>query len=302
MIKLYNLHVCLPCRDRLILTQKTIESIHYNFKQFKNINIYVFDNYSIPSPDRMMVFSKLLQSGKICYYSYDTAISTHNCFPKAVIFKRFTDMMNEKRFINQQRGVDLNCKDVYLLTDNDMIYGPRADEYFLTSLDIIEQKYPFINFLVKYPGGIPKAARDQSMYIDIQNKFKKTEEFKICMGGAGGGGGCWVMSHRMLNMIKWTDADILKVYGKFKMHDVITWRNIKSRQGSNSLYVAGIMPINSKENPLVIHMGGKVGSVCNALTNRKYGELKQRQKIKEEELLNISAIDIFNSHKHLDRW
>ena len=51
------LHVCLPCRDRLILTQKCIESIHMNFSRFDRINIYVFDNLSDSIPERFNLFS-----------------------------------------------------------------------------------------------------------------------------------------------------------------------------------------------------------------------------------------------------
>ena len=80
-----RLSVLLTARDRLVLTQKTIESINKSTTLFKEVNIYVFDNLSNPSPERFAIFSKLLKDGKIKYYSYDTMTSLTNCFAKAIV-------------------------------------------------------------------------------------------------------------------------------------------------------------------------------------------------------------------------
>ena len=63
-----RLYVIIPCRDRLILTQKCIESLWENSKLFNEIHIYVFDNKSDLDTDRFKIFQQLLKEGKIQYY------------------------------------------------------------------------------------------------------------------------------------------------------------------------------------------------------------------------------------------
>lgn len=290
------LHVCLPCRDRLILTQKCIESIHMNFSRFDRINIYVFDNLSDSIPERFNLFSKLLSQNKIHYYSYDTIHSIYKCFPKAVIFNKFIDMMSVSSEVNK----DPMIKNYYMLSDNDMLYGPNVDDYFISGLHFIENSYPHIRFLVKAPGGIPKVARQQGLTINI-NSMYNNRKFKTIISATGGGGGFWFMNFKMLSSLKWNLNELIQTKNKFKMHDVITWKKIKKEQGSTA-HVAGICPINPDKNPLVLHLGSKLGSICNSLTSNNYNQIKQQSKLKEEELKNISVSDLFEKYIHLGEW
>jgi len=90
------LYVMIPCRDRLYMTQKTIESIHKYSPVFKRISIYCFDNLSNMDNDRFSHFQRLLKEEKISYYSYDTSESLTNCFGKIITFQRWIQMMIQK--------------------------------------------------------------------------------------------------------------------------------------------------------------------------------------------------------------
>lgn len=297
----YNLHVCIPTRDRSILTFKSIQSIRENLTKFQSINIYVFDNLSSPEPKRFKTFVNLLNSGEIQYYSYDSLESTNRCFPKAVIFRRFIDMMKEKRFIKKRRGVDMGIKDMYILSDNDMIYGPRFDDHFISALDFVNSRYPSVHFLVKFPGGIPSRSRQQALSLDIDNIFDPKSKVKLHLASGGGGSGCWVMSDRMLDSVRWADDDILKVYGKYKQHDTITWALIRKKQ-NNAPYVCGVQFENEEKNPPLLHIGGKLGSICNSLTNNSYKNQKQQFEIKESELANMTISEILKRYRGLTKW
>ena len=88
-----KLSVMIPCRDRLILTKKCIDSIWKNSSIFNKIDIYVFDNNSDLNTERLSLFYNLLEDKKICHYSYDTPTSLHNCFGKATTFMRWCKTM-----------------------------------------------------------------------------------------------------------------------------------------------------------------------------------------------------------------
>jgi hypothetical protein len=210
-------------------------------------------------------------------------------------------MMREKHFVKKKRGLELNIKDMYILSDNDMIYGPGFDEYFISSLDYISSKYPYIFFLVKYPGGIPSRARELSKLVEIPNLYKSNTKIKIHLATGGGGSGCWVMDNAMLEKLRWSDADILKVFGKFKQHDTISWSLIRAKQNS-SPYVAGIEINNEEQNPVLVHMGGKFGSICNSLTNNKYNVEKKSFDVKESELEKMTIEQILHQYRGLVKW
>ena len=61
----YRLNVCMPIRDRTILTQKCIQSIYENSTQFNEINIYAFDNISELDGDRVDMMHSLLNKNLI---------------------------------------------------------------------------------------------------------------------------------------------------------------------------------------------------------------------------------------------
>ena len=117
-----KLSVMIPARDRTILTQKCIDSIWKNSSVFHKIDIYVFDNMSEITQDRIMLFMKMLKTKKICYYSYDTPTSSHNCFGKASTFMRWCQMMEvDHKLKLRLRDYELNYKHFYLLLDRSML-------------------------------------------------------------------------------------------------------------------------------------------------------------------------------------
>ncbi len=270
-------------------------------KRFKSINIYVFDNLSAGQPGRMRKFGRLLDEKKITYYSYDTGESTNRCFPKAVVFRRFIDMMQERFFIRRRKGIELDVKDMYILSDNDMIYGPGFDEYFIPALDFVGPRYPTIHFLVKVPGGIPTRARKQGHIVEVPNAFRKDHKIKLLLAQGGGGSGCWVMDNNMLKRVRWANEDILKVFGKFKQHDTITWALIRRNQRA-APYVCGVTIDEEPEKPVLLHMGGRVGSICNSLTNNRYTRERMQFELKEEELASMSVNEIIEKYRGLIVW
>ena len=273
----YNLNVCIPCRDRTVMTEKCIESIHQNTQRFDKVNIYVFDNLSNLTLERFTLFKELLEDKKIIHYSYDTVESTHRCFSKSIIFTRFIKMMNMKK---DAEGPPDN--EVYMLSDNDMLYGPKFDEYFISALEHVKNKNPQTHYLVNYPGGIMSSGRSPR---DISTKFKNifTEEVLEMRYSVLGGSGFWLADYNMLNKLAWGPDDFKQTKNKFKHHDTTTWNKIKRNMG-NSNYNAAV--IGPKDHPLVLHLGGFVGSACNILT--RYGEVGYDKRKKElEELERI---------------
>ncbi|MCK5018186.1 MAG: hypothetical protein KAS32_14110 [Candidatus Peribacteraceae bacterium] len=292
------LHVCLPSRDRPILTQKCIESIHSSTSKFDEVCIYVFDNLTDNLDNRFQIFSKLLKNKTISYYSYDTSESSNKCFPKAPIFRRFIHMMMEKTHLDKEIGK--NNKHYFMLSDNDMIYGPGWDAYFMTAADLLDNRNPTIHFLVRHIGGIPLSARNRAEYIKVPNRFSNDEIFEVCLANGGGGSGFWFMSEKMLPKLYWSIKDLKNTHDQFKRHDTTSWQSIKSKLGPSDPYVAGVVPIN-EEDPMVLHMGGIVGSMCNILNNKvtRNTYLVKRNELfpKESELESLSALEIYNKFK-----
>ncbi|MCK5020397.1 MAG: hypothetical protein KAS32_25400 [Candidatus Peribacteraceae bacterium] len=294
------LHVCLPSRDRPILTQKCIESINTSTSRFDKINIYVFDNLTDEFNDRFQIFANLMKDKKIAYYSQDTSESVTDCFPKAVIFRRFIHMMQEKIYLSKK--LDVQEKHYFMLSDNDMIYGPGWDQYFITAADLLDNRNPTIHFLVKFIGGIPLAARNRAEFIKTPNKFNPVEILDLCLANGGGGSGFWFMSEKMLPKLYWSIDDLKHTHGCFKKHDTTSWMTIKRKLGQNDPYVAGVVP-REESNPMVLHMGGVVGSMCNILQNTQTRGTYNKQRVnlfaKEIELENMSALEIYNKYKDL---
>lgn len=278
------LNVCLTCRDRNILTQKTIESIHENTKLFDKIKIYCFDNYSELDSERIEIFSNLLKDKKIHYYSYDTAESTNNHFPKAVIFNRWIDMVELESKLNDEETY-------YLLIDNDMILCPNWDEYFLSSVKLDLGVF----FFVPYPSGIrgvmtPSGVKKREI-ITVKSMFNK--EYKIITSQKGGSSGMWFMSKEQLNKLKWNKENFDETKDSFKKHDVTTWKKLRKEYGENYKYVAAIQTIS----PLVLHLGDAFGSICVPANRNQYHQnLKTKYKENEKVLKNMSIESIIEKY------
>lgn len=279
------LNVMIPCRERTNLTLKTIESIHKFNKRFSKIKIYCFDNLSVVSDERMLMFKRLLDSGKISYYSYDTSDSLYNCFGKVICFQRWVGMMKKELEIldivkraplSKKNPVSPNPeyfkeKHYYMLVDNDMIFCPDWDEYFISAA---EQCKESIHFIVKWPGGCPGASQRLIDRTTVKNLFSdKGETFQLANDYIGGASGMWFMTRKMLLRHEWENIDIASTYGKFKKHDSKTWEIINRRnRGHRINYVARVIHPNPKEKPLLLHLGGIVGSMCNSLTKNQFDQ------------------------------
>lgn len=292
-----DLFVCLPTRDRIILTQKTIDSLLSFSSVFKNIHIYVFDNLSCTNKERILYFYQLLEEGKIKYYSHDTSVSLTNCFGKSVIFERWLNMMMNDYNIKQSKMLD--NKNYYLLIDNDVIVGPNWDKYFLSASEFIETsgKEKLLYFFIQYPGGVPKIHRDKifTKYI-VQNKYLNNKNYELTSYGSGGGSGFWFMNTKQLMMMNslWNYRMISDTHNQFKKHDTSTWFAIKKKHGAIK-YTAAI----KAEQPLVLHLGGVIGSICNVLTSKQnYDEKRVVMNLKEETLKNLSILEIFEKYKN----
>ena len=292
-----ELFVCLPTRDRFIMTQKTIDSLYTFSKHFEKINIYIFDNLSYYNEERILLFYKMLNEGRIKHYSYDTPTSLTNCFGKSVSFERWLHMMindlNIKQLMKQETD------HYYLLIDNDMLVGPNWDEYFLSASRYLEQtdKEKLVYFFIQYPGGVPKIHRDKifTRYI-LSNEFSHEKSFELNTYGSGGGSGFWFMNKKQLLMMNslWTHKVISNSYGHYKRHDTSTWFAIKQKHGAIK-YNAAI----KADQPLVLHLGGVIGSICNVLTSKKdYNELSKDMKIREETLKELTVEEIFEKFKN----
>jgi len=293
-----RLSVLLTSRDRPILTQKCIESIHKTSKLFKEVNIYVFDNLSNPDEKRLGLFSKLLKEEKIKYYSYDTPISLCDCFGKAIAYNRWINMMKTEHDIREVTKTN-SLKDYYILIDNDMILGPDWDKFFITANDELLSREPDIHFMVKYPGGLT----ERNINKPSSNKYKLTTpnniEFDVVCTNWGGGSGFWFMNYEQLLKTKWETELFSNVYKRFKRHDTISWSRINNKSKNIINYVAGIKPPD--DNPLVLHIGGVLNcSMCNVLTKQgpsEYKKVKSNFIIKELALANMSSLDIYNKYK-----
>ena len=296
-----RLSVLLTARDRLILTQKTIESINKSTTKFKNIDIYVFDNLSNPSEERMLIFSRLLKDEKIKYYSYDTPSSLTNCFAKAIAFNRWINMMKTSHEIRYLTGSE-TMNDYFILIDNDFILGPGWDKYFLEAHKKLKDSEPNIHYLVKFPGGIPKIALNES----ITNKYTfnvDNENFDVIASCWGGGSGFWFFDFNQMLNLEWDYEDIIKTHGIYKKQDSTTWFMIRRRKGENINFVAGIIP-PKKDDPLVLHIGESLKcSMCNILTREGIDAYKRNKHIltnKELELKNLSSKEIYDKFKYLE--
>lgn len=296
-----TLKIMITCRDRIHLTQKTIESIYENTKLFSNIDIYCFDNLSELDIPRMEYFQNLLKNDKIVHYSYDTTKSLSNCFGKAVLYRRWLDM------INLENSLKFKFKKIeetyYLLIDNDMIVCPKWDEFFLSA---IKYSTPTTHFLVKYPGGTTKLSAYEKG-SEIKNEFNNNEKIKIVFGLGGGGSGFWFMNDNMIkkHMNRWTYLEISETYSKFKRHDSTMWNSIiKSTKSMNPIsYLIRVVP-SYKEFPLVLHLGGKIGSICNSLTEKRFNKSKVEFEKNEKEIKNMSVTEIIKKFniEECRRW
>jgi len=294
-----RLSVMLTARDRSVLTQKTIESILTTTSLFRDIDIYVFDNLSLPSPERFAIFAKLLKDGKIKYYSYDTSTSLNNCFGKASSFHRWTQMMKTAHDVRHLTKTE-TMNDYYVLIDNDVILGRGWDKYFLNAHQELKTLEPNTHYIVKAPGGIPKIARDNPMTNNYT--FNVDGEEFGCISSSWGGGSCfWFFDYNQLLMLEWESEELVKTYNCYKKQDSTSWFMIKRRKGIIN-FVAGVKPPKD-DDPLVLHVGEVLqSSMCNVLTRQGpdvYRRTKHTLEDKELSLRNLSAKQIYDKYKHL---
>ena len=304
------LNVVIPCRDRTYMTQKTIESIHKYSTVFNKINIYCFDNLSDLTSERLSHFQRMLKEGLITYYSYDTSESLTNCFGKVIGFQRWINMMIQRSFIRDHvRRTPITIKDstgkhiqipspeeelpYYMLVDNDMLFGPGWDQYFVCAADASKE---CAYFVVKFPGGCPGSDKRFLEKHPVGNIFSPEKEiFEVAYDYIGGASGMWFMNRRMLQKHVWNEKDIASVYGRFKKHDSMSWNVInRKNHGARINYVLRVMPI--KDKTLLIHLGGLVGSMCNSLAKHTFDADKQQFQIRDEDVKNMTIEELFDKY------
>lgn len=299
-----RLSVCIPTRDREVLTSKAIESVIKTSKSFSDLRIYIFDNLSNPTPSRIQLFSKLLQDRKIQYYSYDSMESLQQCFGKAYIFKRWIQIMKIEHELRRYTDKDNELEDFYLLLDSDMLLGIGWSDLFISANRELREIEPDLHYFVKYPGGVPRSSREHSETRTHTIKTKDGKEFKVMCAIFGGGSGAWLMSYEQLCKLEWPTPFLINTYKQYKKHDTSSWALIRNKyNGVPTRYVAAIIPPDP-ENPLVLHMGEVLKcSMCNVLTREgpsAYRREKHNFALKELELKNMSAKEIYDKYKMLD--
>lgn len=293
--KIRKLSVMIPARDRLILTEKCIDSIWKHSNLFQQIQIYVFDNKSDLIPERFSLFNRLLKENRIQYYSYDTSESTMLCFGKAITFNRWIDMMKMEKDVYDHvpEPKYRQVKNYYLLLDNDFILGPKWDQYFISTCDYARKIEKNCKFIVKLPGGIPSRHRNGPEY-PMQNLFNNDETFMVKSACGGGSSGMWFMDYKMLMDMRWDNEYIATVFNINKRHDTNSWNHIRRKFGASN-YVIGLKA--PEEYPLCLHLGGQTGSVCNQLRRRTYDENKESIRKAELHLRDMNCDEIFENFK-----
>ena len=294
MEKQKRLCVMIPARDRINLTLKTIESIRLNSKRFNDIVIYVFDNLSKNVNERMTKFSNLLEQNIIQYYSFDTKYSTTSCFPKSIIFQRWIQMVKTDIQIKNIKRIDSNFKNYFSLVDNDMIFCPEWDRYFITACDQITKYEPGIKFLVKFPGGVnPNDAKKYR--LECKDKITEANQFDVFCNKHGGSSGFWFMTYDMLKELEWPIELLSDSYLKFKKQDVFTWKFLTDKD-PNTNYVAAVSP-PSNRTPLILHLGLKWGSLCNSLSMNRYESQFDHIDKLDSNLEKVSVPEIIKLYK-----
>ena len=289
-----ELNVCIPARDRLITTKKTVESLRINTLRFDTVNIYIFDNLSNTTSERFETFSSLLKNKDIQYYSYDTDVTTLGCFPKMVIHHKFHELMELKQKISPPT----ESTDVfYMLCDNDIIFNRDWDSYFISAAKAVGYREPELRYLVPEPGGVATGFRKGSGLFDILNEFNK-KPYRALAASYGGGSGLWFSDSIQFQKTKPEISDILQTKGYFKKHDSTLWTKFK-RKAEGKHYVATITP-HPSDYPLALHLGGIVGSMCNSLIKNSYYDNKFLEQ--EKEIENMTISDIISKYPDLAKW
>ena len=295
------LNVMSACRERNHMTVKMIQSIHENSTCFDKINIYIYDNFSDFSTERMEIIQKLLKDKMICYYSYNQEETCCNIMSKAMLFQTWAKMMvDQYNLFDECKTNTLIPKtykgnnNYYMLCDNDMLFGPTWDEHFLSALHNVPNT---THYLVKYPGGM--GAGDNSIIESmVPNKFKPGETIKVKDDVRGGSSGVWFMDYNMLKKNIWSNLELMCLFGRTHGDDVMSWRIIDQRYKRVVYYVRRVCP-SSTDNPLILHLGGVVGSIINHQKKTKYTDTVQQQNYEEDKKLkDITVSELFDRFKN----
>jgi len=289
-----NLWVCIPARNRTILTEKTIDSIYFYTTLFDKIYIYLFDNYTEIDNQRMNFIQRLINKNKIHYYSYCGEIATQKVFPKIMIHHWWNKMMETMLELERQKN-----EHYFVLCDNDVLFGPEWDSYVLTACQLIEKKFPKTAFITAFPGGIPTSGINNGQYVDCTNSFNNVK-FKILRSKEGGSSSFWFMNKRMMKNLQWSAHHIRRGVGRFKTHDTEAWNFIK-RKNPSVLYASAV----KTDHPLLLHLGGTIGkSICNSYDPvAKKKQNNNNTPYTENEFEDSSVEEIYNLFKNkCNKW
>lgn len=300
MDKEYQLNVCIPCTERMYITEKCIESIRSNTSVCKTINIYCFDNNSSITPERTSFFVKLLRHNIIQYYSYDGPTSLMKCFGKAVVYQRWIDMMHMQHSLLKLNKKVVSPYQYYMMTDNDMLFAKRWDQYFISAVE--KCATDFTHFATKYPGGLPGKINRKQTNHKVQNRFKQNEVFEVLNDSMTGSSGVWFMNYDMMMRTKWTPEQLFFLYDKKHGDDVNAWRIIKQKQKKGKEeYVLRVKDFDIKK-PMILHLGGHIGSIINEQKRNKFEEKRFEQMERDKKFKDMSIDDIYEKYKECGKW
>lgn len=295
--KPYKLYALITSRDRTRSTEHCIRSLKDTCEVFEEFEISLMDNLTGRYKSRQEMIDRLFLDEYITYYSQDTKTSTQNCFPKPYLHERWRLMVNQTINIRKAEGVFDPDREFFVLIDNDMLFGDGWDKYFISAFTQVKPIHKDIQFAVKSPGGVVSRARELGSTFKIPNLFSQDEGFDVNVASFGGGSGFWFMNYETFNNINWEPQEFVNIFkNHYKKHDTTMWAKLIHRYKGNP-YVLGVIPPDP-ENPLVLHLGGVTGSLCNVLVSKRYGDDVELRYQADKQLEKHTHRELFEKYKH----
>lgn len=268
MIKIF-----MTVRNRLAITKKAIQAIEKHTEL--PYQLYVYNNQTnYKVEDHWKFFNELYQQGRVTQVTFNTDESTFNAFSKAASWNMFG--------LQHEMDPQKNKYDFLLCLDNDVLVLPKWDLRVKTTWDYISKnKMKNIKIVGSLPGGIKH--RVSTVNIIYEKLWGRL--------GRLGGSGFWTVRPNFFTDVGF--LPIQQLVGHNKKHDQLTWVMCEKATGGRE-YILGMNP------KLAIHVGSKVGSVCNRLTRNI--RMKKEQKLnsikfeqQEETIEAISFDDFYNA-------
>lgn len=251
MIKIF-----MTVRDRLAITQKSIEALYTHSKL--PFQLYIYNNCTKDKlKEHFEYFYKLYAEELITQITFNTEDSTFNAFSKAASSNQFGRLHNE--------DPNKNKYDFLLFIDNDIIVLPEWDLYLKDAwIDVNKYGMKNVKVIGQLPGGI---------------RYTKPVANKIagCSAQVGklGGSGFWSVRPNFFQDVGFLDLSLL--IGFHKKHDQHYWGKMNSCTNGEP-YIMGLKKL------MCIHCGKLAGSICNTLSSGGLTNLeRQRSKLSKLE-------------------